>query len=66
VTAAALAATSSMPTLQVPFASMTGGSPVSTVDTSKIVSMQWQLVATTGGDAGGCMSSFSVENVAFY
>ena len=66
VTAAALAATSSMPTLQVPFASMTGGSPVSTVDTTKIVSMQWQLVATTGGDAGGCMSSFSVENVAFY
>jgi hypothetical protein len=65
-TAAALAATPSAPTLQVPFASMSGGSPIGAVDPTKIVSMQWQLVAMTDGDAGGCSANFSVENISFY
>jgi hypothetical protein len=66
VTAAALGATSSAPTLQVPFASMSGGAPIATVDPTTIVSLQWQLVAVGGADAGGCSANFSVENISFY
>jgi hypothetical protein len=64
VTAAALAATSSTPTIQVPFTSLSGGSPMATVDPTTIVSVQWQLLA--GADAGSCSANFSVENVSFY
>jgi hypothetical protein len=66
VTAAAMAATSSAPTVQVPFASMNGGSPIATVDPTKIVSLQWQLVAATGADAGGCSTTVSIETIAVY
>jgi hypothetical protein len=66
VTTAALAATTATPTVQVPFASMGGGSPTATVDPNKLVSLQWQLLAVAGADGGGCTASFSVENVAFY
>jgi hypothetical protein len=65
-TAAAMAATSSAPTLQVPFAGMSGGSP--TVDPTTIVSVQWQLVvpAGAGADAGACTANFTLENISFY
>jgi hypothetical protein len=66
VTAAAMAATSAAPTIQVPFASIIGGSPDATVDATKVISMQWQLIVAAGTDAGACSASFSVKNVSFY
>jgi hypothetical protein len=66
VTAAALAATSAAPTIQVPFTAQSGGMPIGSLDPSTIVTVQWQLTAPMGADAGGCSASFTVSNVAFY
>jgi hypothetical protein len=51
-------------TLKVPFASMGSGSPTTTIDSSTILTVQWQLNARSGGP--GCSASFTVDNVAFY
>ena len=51
-------------TLKVPFASMGSGSPTAMVDSSTILTVQWQLGARSGGP--GCSAKFTVENVAFY
>jgi hypothetical protein len=66
VTAAAMAATPSAPTIEVPFASMSGGAPIATVDPTKIVSVQWQFVYATATDGAACSTNFTVENVSFY
>ena len=66
VTPAALAATTAAPTVQVPFSSMNSGSPIATVDPTKLISLQWQLIAVKSADGGACQANFSVENVAFY
>jgi hypothetical protein len=53
--------------VKVPFNKLTAGTPVSTLDPSTIVTVQWQLGASTfGTDAGGCSADFTLENVAFY
>jgi hypothetical protein len=67
VTAAALAATPSAPTINVPFASLIGGMPISTFDPSFMVSLQWQLSTTLANpDGGTCSAKFTVANVSFY
>jgi hypothetical protein len=69
VTAAARAATSSAPTIKVPFASLAGGKPIPTFDAANIVTVQWQLSATLGAGADGgnaCAAAFTVSNVSFY
>ena len=67
VTAAAGSATAASPTIEVPFASLGGGSPISTVDPSTIVGVQWQLTSPSGApDGGACSASFTVSNVKFY
>ena len=67
ITAAALAATPSNPTIYVPFTSLTGGMPIITFDPSFMVSLQWQLSTTLANpDGGTCSASFTVTNVSFY
>ena len=67
ITAAALAATPSAPTIHVPFASLIGGMPISTFDPSFMVSLQWQLSTTLANpDGGTCSAKFTVANVSFY
>jgi hypothetical protein len=51
-------------TLMVPFATLSGGTPIGTLDPTTLVSVQWQL--TAGADGGACSAAFSVENVSFY
>jgi hypothetical protein len=54
-------------TIKVPFASLTAGMPVATLDPSSIVSVQWQLNGPAAtADGGGCSANFAVANVAFY
>lgn len=64
-------------TIQVPFASLSGGMPISALDKTTIVSFQWQLTVPFGvadgsagdaGDAGagGCTANFAVKNAGFY
>ena len=50
-------------TVMVPFTSLTGGMPVSTLDPSTIVTVQWQLAPPT---SGSCSADFTISNVAFY
>ncbi|MES1206373.1 MAG: hypothetical protein ABUS79_10590 [Pseudomonadota bacterium] len=53
--------------VKVPFATLSAGMPIGTLDPSTIVTLQWQLSASTlGTDAGGCSADFTVKNVAFY
>jgi len=67
ITTAARAATPAAPTIQVPFASLTGGMPVSTFDAGFMVSLQWQLSTTLANpDGGTCSANFTVTNVSFY
>jgi hypothetical protein len=66
VTAAALAATPAAPTITVPFKALGGGMPIAALDPSTIVTVQWQLTAPTGADAGGCAASFTVRKATFY
>ena len=63
VTTTATAAAATAATVKVSFASMNGGSPTATADPTSIISVQWQLLAATGGP---CTANFTVENVAFY
>jgi hypothetical protein len=67
ITAAALAATPSNPTLYVPFTSLTAGMPISSFDPSFMVSLQWQLSTTLANpDGGTCSAELTVANVSFY
>jgi len=69
VTAAARAATTTSPTLKVPFTALMGGNPIPTFDKTTIVTVQWQLSAKLGGGADGgnaCTAAFTVSNVKFY
>jgi hypothetical protein len=59
--AAAVAAGST--SVMIPFTSLAGGMPVSTLDPSTIVVVQWQL---TPPASGSCAADFTVSNVAFY
>ncbi len=53
--------------VKVPFSALSAGVPIGTLDPSTIVTIQWQLTASTSsGDAGGCSADFTVKNVAFY
>jgi hypothetical protein len=69
ITAAALAATPTAATIQVPFSSLTGGVPIPTFDRANIVTVQWQLSAKLGAGADGgnaCAAAFTVSNASFY
>jgi hypothetical protein len=67
VTSAALAATPSSPTIQVPFDVLSGGMPISSVDPHTLLTVQWQLSSPAGAsDGGACSANFTVENVKFY
>jgi len=67
ITAAALAITPEAPTIRVPFASLSGGTPLSSFDPNAMVSLQWQLSTTlTHVDGGSCWAQFTVANVSFY
>jgi hypothetical protein len=50
-------------TVMVPFTSLAGGMPVSTLDPSTVVTVQWQLAPPA---SGSCSADFTVSNVAFY
>ena len=52
-------------TVAVPFASLTGGMPVASLDPTTVVTVQWQLTSAPAGD-GSCSANFTVANVAFY
>ena len=64
---AAPVAPTSGSTVMVPFASLAGGMPVSSLDPATLVTVQWQLTSSSaaGGD-GSCAANFTVGNVAFY
>jgi hypothetical protein len=67
ITTAALAITPEAPTIRVPFASLSGGTPFSTFDPNTMVSLQWQLSTTLAHlDGGSCWAQFTVANVSFY
>ena len=51
-------------TVVVPFAQMSGGSPIKTVDATAITGINWQLVAPLTGDP--CVASFTVDDVSFF
>ncbi len=56
-------------TIRVPFTAFASGSPISTLDPTTVVAVQWGLTApgATGlPDAGGCAANFTVANVTFY
>ncbi len=53
-------------TIHVPFTSLTAGMPADKVDATTIVTVQWQVQAPRGPDAGGCAANVTVANVAFY
>jgi hypothetical protein len=59
----AAAVSSGAATVMVPFTSLTGGMPVSTLDPRTIVTVQWQLAPPT---SGSCSADFTISNVAFY
>ncbi|MEO8901781.1 MAG: hypothetical protein ABI488_08150 [Polyangiaceae bacterium] len=50
--------------IRVPFTSLTGGTPVATVDAKNLVTMQWQLGATAL--SAGCTADITIANVTFY
>ncbi|MES1209700.1 MAG: hypothetical protein ABUS79_27520, partial [Pseudomonadota bacterium] len=53
--------------VKVPFSKLSAGVPTSTLDPSTIVTVQWQLGASTfATDGGVCSADFTVKNVAFY
>ncbi len=53
-------------TVKVPFSVLSAGSPISSLDPSTLVDVEWQLSAPTGADGGSCSANFTVKNVAFY
>src|SRR5690606_28905658 len=48
--------------IQVPFSSLQGGSPVSSLDPSTLSIVQWQLQ----GSSGACQAKLTITAVAFY
>lgn len=48
--------------IQVPFSSLRGGSPVSTLDPGTLANVQWQLQ----GSAGACQARVTITEVTFY
>ena len=58
--------TTALTTIKVPFSALSGGSPLSKLDPTTIVDVEWQLSAPTGADGGACSANFTVANVAFY
>ena len=50
-------------TVMVPFAALSGGMPVSALDPSTLVTVQWQLAPPASGT---CAATFTVSNAAFY
>jgi hypothetical protein len=50
-------------TVMVPFASLAGGMPVSALDPTTLVTMQWQLAPPASGN---CAADFTVSNVGLY
>ncbi|HEY6475103.1 MAG TPA: hypothetical protein VI456_00895 [Polyangia bacterium] len=53
-------------TIKVPFTALSGGTPVSALDPSTLVDVEWQLSPSPGADGGACSANFTVSNVAFY
>jgi hypothetical protein len=49
-------------TLQVPFSSLRNGSPVSTLDPSKLENIEWLLT----GSGGACQANLTVTDVVLY
>jgi hypothetical protein len=60
------AAVSTIGTVKVAFADMTGGAPASIVDKTSISSLAWQLTVLPDSTAPGCTANFRIENVSFY
>jgi hypothetical protein len=52
----------SVMTVQVPFVAEQGGAPVSAVDPTTLVSLQWQIAIPSGG----CSADVTIANVSFY
>ena len=52
-------------TIKVPFASLSGGSPVTPLDPKSLINVQWQFTGPTSSGAG-CATDFTVSNVVFY
>jgi hypothetical protein len=50
-------------TVQVPFTSLGGGSPIERFDPTTLLTVQWELSAPP---SGACQASVTLENVAFY
>jgi hypothetical protein len=53
-------------TIKVPFTALTGGTPISALDPSTLVDVEWQLSPSAGADGGACAANFTVKNVSFY
>ncbi|HEY4187873.1 MAG TPA: hypothetical protein VGP07_22550 [Polyangia bacterium] len=54
-------------TIMVPFSSFAGGMPVSMLDPTTLMTVQWQLTDSTDpAGNGSCAADFTVSNVAFY
>jgi hypothetical protein len=53
-------------TIEVPFQSLSFGSPVGALDPSMLVDVQWQLNPARGADGGVCMANLTIKNVSFY
>jgi hypothetical protein len=53
-------------TIQVPFQSLSFGAPISALDPSTLVYLQWLLNPAREADGGACMANFTITNVAFY
>jgi hypothetical protein len=65
--ASASVVTNGATAIVVPFSTLTGGRPVSTLDPSSLVNVQWQLAGpTSSANAGGCAANITVSNVSFY
>jgi hypothetical protein len=53
--------------VEVPFTKLSGGVPISALDPSTLVAVQWQLSSSNlATDGGGCSADFTVKNVTFY
>ncbi len=53
-------------TIKVPFAALSGGTPTSALDPSRLVDVEWQLSPSPGAGDGACVANFTVKNVSFY
>jgi hypothetical protein len=52
-------------TTTVRFADLSGGGPMSTVDSARLTGVHWQVEPPTGGAAASCQTNFTVDNVTF-